>query len=220
MRLQAQHGVADLQQTRENTREAILGHYYGLYLYRCGDYEQAAKVMELYRGQSAALDLVCVVALAELQPDGHARATKLHEEIAARDLGPWDLFNSQLILRFLGRKDEALEISRKFLTRPGRFPHVRQDSFRCFLEYCAGERSAEELVASVDGSRGELSNAHLCIALTALADGDRAKAKLHLRRCVDTHFYEFLPYDLGKMLLSRMDRDKDHTWPPWIKPLK
>jgi hypothetical protein len=34
----------------------------------------------------------------------------LHREIAGRDLSGWDKFNSQLILRFLGRKKEAVEV--------------------------------------------------------------------------------------------------------------
>ena len=68
------------------------------------------------------------------------------------------------------------------------------------------------------GKRGDLSNAHLCVALTALADGDRATAKRHLQLCLDTRFFEFFPYDLAQMLLSRMARDD--AWPPWIKPAK
>ncbi|MFO0852765.1 MAG: hypothetical protein U0871_30010, partial [Gemmataceae bacterium] len=99
--------------------------------------------------------------------------------------------------------------------QPSLFPAVRREPFRKALEYCAGQRSAADLIASIGPKRGDLCNAHLCVALTALADGDRAAAKRHLQSCVDTRHYEFFPYDVAQMLLSRMS--KDGTWPPWIK---
>ena len=155
-----------------------------------------------------------MILLAEL-PDGVRRANQLLEEVTARDLGAWDLFNTQLILRFLGRKQEAIEVSRKFLARPDRFPAVRKESFRRALEYCAGQRSEADLLQSVQASRLDLSNAHLSIALTALADGDRKKARRHLQRCFDTRYFEALPYSLSRSLLARMSQDP--AWPPWIK---
>ena len=133
-----------------------------------------------------------------------------------QDLGAWDLFNSQLILRFLGRKQEAIEVSRKFLARPDRFPAVRKESFRRALEYCAGQRSEADLLQSMQASRLDLSNAHFSIALSALADGDREKARRHLQRCFDTRYFEALPYSLSRSLLARMSQDP--AWPPWIKP--
>jgi hypothetical protein len=154
-----------------------------------------------------------VIALAELR-DGRVRATQLYKEMELRDLGGWDLFNSQLILRFLGDKEQAVEVSREFLKKPQRFPPVRQEPFRRALVYCAGQCSAEDLIASLRGSRQDICNAYLCIALTALADGDRKEARNHLRLCVRTRHFEVFPYDVGQMLLSRIDNDP--KWPPWI----
>ena len=105
----------------------------------------------------------------------HPRANQLLDEVTAQALGAWDLYNSQLILRFLGRKKEAIEVSRKSLAQPDRFPTVRKDAFRRALEYCAGQRSEADLLQSVQASRLDLSNAHVSIALSALADGDRKK---------------------------------------------
>jgi tetratricopeptide (TPR) repeat protein len=209
-------GLADLGHLAETTNDNNMGYYYCIALYLCGDFEHAVRVLEKRKGE-VVLNLVRVLPLVEL-PEGPSRANKLYDEIAAHDLRDWDLFNSQLILRFLGRKKEAIEVSRKFLTHPDRFPPVRQDAFRGHLEYCAGQRSEKDLISSTKGARGDLSNAHLCIALTALADGDRKKAKEHLELCKATHFFEFLPYDLSLMLLSRMN--KDPTWPPWIPAKK
>ena len=78
------------------------------------------------------------------------------------------------------------------------------------------ERGPEaDLLESVQASRLDLSNAHLSIALTALADGDRKKARRHLQRCFDTRYFEALPYSLSRSLLARMSQDP--AWPPWIK---
>ena len=205
-------GLADLRNMAETTNDVFTGYYYALYLYRHDRFADAVRVLEKQKGLTV-VDLVRIIPLTEL-PDGWRQACKLHEEISGRDLKDWDLFNSQLILRFLGRNQHALNVSRKFLTEPDRFPAVRKDAFRRALEYCAGQRSADDLVHSVRGSRADLSNARLCIALTVLAEGDRKKAKEQLRLCAAAAYFEWLPYDLSVILLSRMD--KDPTWPPWI----
>jgi tetratricopeptide (TPR) repeat protein len=212
---QENEGLADLRHTAETTTDVNAGYYYSIALYERGEFERAVHVLEKRKGV-AVVDLARVIPLAEL-PDGPRRANKLYDEIAVRDLRDWDLFNSQLILRFLGRKQEAIGVSRKFLSQPDRFPAVRQDAFRRALEYCAGQRSADDLISSMRGNGGDLSNAHLCIALTALGEGDRHKAKQHLQLCYATRFFDNLPYDISLMLLSRMN--KDANWPPWI-PVK
>jgi hypothetical protein len=68
----------------------------------------------------------------------------------------------------------------------------------------------------VQTSRLDLSNAYLSIGITALADGDRTKARRHLQRGFDTRYFEALPYSLSRLLLARMTRDP--AWPPWIQP--
>jgi hypothetical protein len=173
-------------------------------------------MFERFQGENVT-DLCRILALVET-PGGAARADQLYRELMARDPGDWDLFNAQLVLRILGRKAEAVEASRKFLDRRDRFPPVRQEQFKRALEFCAGSRSAEDLIASMGGKRGDLCNAHLCVAVTALADGDRATARRHLNLCLGTRFYEFIPYEFARMLLARMDRDP--AWPPWVKPAK
>jgi serine/threonine protein kinase len=208
-------GVADLRRSSGVPNPGFHNIFFlGEYLYVTGEYAESVRVFERCKGESIA-DLCRILALVET-PGGAARADEVHREFMSRDPGDWDLFNSQLILRVLGRKAEAVEASRRFLTRPDRFPPVRQEQFRRALEYCAGVRSAEDLIASMGGKRGDLCNAHLCVAVTALADGDRATARRHLNLCLGTRFYEFIPYELARMLLARMDRDAG--WPPWIEP--
>jgi tetratricopeptide (TPR) repeat protein len=207
--------VDELRHVTETTGDSMVSANYAEALYDRGKYDQAYTIMSRMKGEPV-LDLLRVILLAEL-PDGVRRANQLLEEVMAQDLGAWDLFNSQLILRFMGRKQEAIEVSRKFLARPDRFPAVRKESFRRALEYCAGHRSETDLLQSVQASRLDLSNAHLSIALTALADGDRKKARRHLQRGFETRYFEALPYSLSRRLLARMTQDP--AWPPWIKPL-
>jgi tetratricopeptide (TPR) repeat protein len=212
-----EHAVmADLRRLLETTNDLLLFYPYGLALYLHGDFEEAVKVLEKQKGMIVA-DCFHVLALAEL-PDGPVRANRFCDEMLARDLSGWDLFNTQLLLRFLGRRQEAMEVSRKLLQQPERFPPVRQDSFRRALEYCAGKCTGDDLVNALRGSRGDLCNAHLCIALTALADGNRPEAEKQLHLCVATNCLDFLPYDIGQMLSSRMD--KDPTWPAWVPAKK
>ena len=202
----------DLRRATESTRDSMVSANYAEALYVRGKYDQAYTVMSRMKGEPV-LDLHRVIQLAQL-PDGVRRANQLLDEVMAQDLGAWDLFNAQLILRFLGRKQEAIEVSRKFLDRPDRFPAVRKESFRRAVEYAAGQRSEADLIQAVQASRLDLSNAYLSIGLTALADGDRTKARRHLQRCFDAQYFEALPYSLSRSLLARMRQDP--AWPPWI----
>ena len=205
----------DLQRLAEKIKDPLSVYFYGLALGRRGKSEQAVNVLAQAKG-AAVPDLVRGSLLAEL-PDGARRAGELYAQIAAQNPAGWELFNSQLLLRFLGRKQEAIDVSQQFLQQPERFPPVRRDSFRQTLEYCAGKRSANELLDSLRPSRVDLVNAHLCIALTALADADRAEAKKHFQASRETRVWEFLPYDLSTLFLARMEQDP--AWPPWI-PVK
>jgi tetratricopeptide (TPR) repeat protein len=209
---EAQAAWADLARVADRTNFPLAVYYCGQGYYLGGEFASAAQVLERQKGNLMA-DFVRVLALAEL-PDGPERANRLCEEVLARDLSDWDLFNAQLILRFLGRRQQALEVSLKFLEQPARFPPVRQDSFRRALEYCAGKRSADDLIRAVHGNRSDLCNAHLCIALTALEDGNRQEALKHFELCIKTNFFEILPYDVSRLLLQRMQ--KDSRWPRWV----
>jgi serine/threonine protein kinase len=206
--------IDDLRDVVERTGDLMAIVNYAAALYRAEKYDQAEAILSQKQGEPF-IDLVRVLFLAEL-PDGVLRGNQLLHQIMARDLGEWDLFNSQLILRFLGRKQDAMEVSSQLLAQPDRFPPVRQGAFRQALEYCAGTRSEQDLILGAQGSRLDLSNAELSVALTALAEGDREKSRRHLQRCLATGYTDALPYSLSVLLLVRMTRDPN--WPAWIKP--
>ncbi len=60
--------------------------------------------------------------------------------------------------------------------------------------------------------------AHFQIALHLLADGDRAGARDHFRRCVATNYFITMPYHWAAAFLARMEQDP--AWPPWIPQKK
>lgn len=206
--------VGDLRRVAENTGDPVLVMNYASALYREQKYEQAYDFLAT-KEQEPFLGLHQAIIVAELN-DGVSRATRLVEEILAREPGAWDLFNCQLVLRLLGQKPEAVEVSRTFLRHADRFPTLRKTAFREALEYCADQRSEENLLDSCRNSRLDVSNAHLCIALSSLAEGKRYKARVHLQKCLDTHYVEALPYSLALLLRARMTQDA--AWPPWIAP--
>jgi serine/threonine protein kinase len=206
----------ELEQILKKTSHTNTLWSYALYLYRRGQFKDALKALEKEKGSIEADFLRCVV-LAEL-PDGPARALKLQQEIAARDLHGWDLFNSQVLLRFLGRKAEAVQASRKFYREPSRLFPARKEQIQAAADYCAGELTADDALKADRGSRWGQCNVHFCIALTLLAEGDRKCAEQHFRQSIQTGAFLLLPYDLSWEFLARLE--KDPTWPPWVPQKK
>jgi lipoprotein NlpI len=123
------------------------------------------------------------------------------------------LFNSQLLLRFLGRSDEAIKVSRDHLEQTKATRKTKW--IRKLFEYCAGEATEAKLLAATDDALGNRCGAHFCIGITYLAEGQRGLARKHFQSSVDTQCFTYLPYDLSMMFLSRMNQDA--TWPLWIK---
>src|SRR5262249_44764210 len=148
---------------------------------------------ELLEGGPGTFDfaiLRCMV-LAEM-PGGHQRALDLQRQRAAADLRGWDLFNSQAMLRFLGQKREAVEASRACRRTPERLFPARLEQLRLALDYCCGDLSEERLAEGARKSRMTLGNAHFCVALTHLANGDRERARQHFRLVVETGAFPIL----------------------------
>ena len=195
-----------------STRNGNAAAYAAAELYRRGRFEQALAVVEPHAEQRWMALIRAIVAMETHQ--GPAIIQSIDADNAANPPKHWDRFNAQLILRFLGRLDEAFQASRQFLAEPQGFPPVRQEAFRRALEYCAGRKSERELVTSLQGQRADLVNAHLSIALTNLAEGHRADAVRQLELTQATHYYDFTPYEISGMLLSRLRLDP--AWPPWI----
>jgi tetratricopeptide (TPR) repeat protein len=82
------------------------------------------------------------------------------------------------------------------------------------LQYWAGRASADDLVSGAGSSRVAQCRQRYLVAVTRLADGDRAAAREHFRRCVETGLQPMSEYQWSRAFLARLDRDPH--WPPWI----
>jgi hypothetical protein len=202
--------IADLH--KASLHDALAACYYAFYLYQSQKYDRALEVIEPYSDEPFAAFIRVIVAMETPRSEEVLKSIDISG--LSKTLEGWDRFNAQLMLRFLGKLDEATEASRQFLLEPEKFPPANKIAFGKVLEYCAGNSNAATLVRSLDGRKGDLCNAHLCIALTELAKGNRIEALLNLENAVATRFYEYLPYEISGMLLSRLKRDPN--WPPWI----
>jgi hypothetical protein len=97
---------------------------------------------------------------------------------------------------------------------------LRTPSQKCKTqtEYLAGElpeEKLEEKLVDWAGPFDVLQQAtYFLIALRALADGKRAKAREFLQKTVDSRAVGAWNYDLATVLLEKMTEDPE--WPEWI----
>lgn len=89
----------------------------------------------------------------------------------------------------------------------------RSAFFAVLLDYNAAVASEAELFRTAT-TRRQKCYAHFSVGLSPLGDGDRDGARSHLRQALDSNFYFILVYDLSRVLLDRLERDRQ--WPPWI----
>ena len=81
--------------------------------------------------------------------------------------------------------------------------------------FWAGQASAEDLVNSAGPSRFAQCRAHYLIALSRLAAGDRAAARQHFSRSVETNVLAASDYYWSRAFLARLEEDP--RWPAWIE---
>jgi serine/threonine protein kinase len=188
-------------------------------LYRLGRFEEAFRATEV-PGRTDDLPLRLLVprimAMAETPGFSLDQALAEYRRLIVQDKTGANLLDSQLLLRLLGRKAEALATARAELSparsSPGPIPIPRS-----MADYLRGNGSEAELLQASTGSRSDLFSAHLTIALTHLADGDRAGARHHLEQALATHYFRNRVW--WPLALAMQERLKtDPTCPPWIKP--
>jgi hypothetical protein len=205
--------LEELRLASERTNDPWVGYAYALSLYRRGDCQQAFAVLSRRQG-AGNFDYLRVFIMAE-QPDGPAGALRAYQDLAARyQTGTVALYN-QLVLRFLGRKSEAVAASLTFRQHPERLPPIGKESYQRLVDYSCELITEEELLGASAHSNHDLCRAHFFIAMTKLAEGNRHSAAEHLRKCVATRDFIFVAWFLSRIFLARME--KDPTWPPWLK---
>jgi serine/threonine protein kinase len=204
----------EMRHTSELTGDRVILGWYAAELYRQGKPKEVLAVLGGPRG-SIVPDFIRCYALME-GPGGEAKALEAWKEMAG-SLHGWQWLYGQTVLRFIRADAAASAATRAFRSQPDRFDVVNRVSFERMLTYSAGEIGPEVLLEGTAGSRRSLCRAHYFIALTKLCGGDRPGARVHLELAVATRAFSMWTWDMSRLLLARLEKDK--AWPPWI-PLK
>jgi tetratricopeptide (TPR) repeat protein len=211
--------LAELARISEQTGHIGVITSFARELYRRGEYQRAAEFLDRRKsdpGNTSTVHIARGFVLAEL-PDGPARALEAYKDAAA--LGPTGQitqFGPETILLLLGRKAEAVAVCRE-ARRQAVLPPPEAEGRYWVMDYGSELITADELLQAAGRSRGRRSFCHYRIALQLLADGDRAGAREHFRRCVAANFVFAAAHGWAKAFLARMEQDP--AWPPWI-PMK
>jgi serine/threonine protein kinase len=183
-------------------------------LYRLGRSGEALKLLDARRQPDLMGDFCRGVVVAEL-PDGPRLANAEYQKIEQRY--PRELSEvptPSYLLMLLGKTEQARVNLRKI-----RIPPVQSQEWKDFYharrQYWGGEISEEIFLAAAGGSRWQLCYAHYYIAMSRLARGDRAAARQHFRKAIDTRAIALFDWNFAEMFLSRLEQDP--AWPAWIQ---
>ena len=188
-----------------------------LMLYRRGEYEQALAATDRARARGYGLTRVQRgFILAEL-PDGPRRAAGAFEDAVAEDDPSYHRLFAPSILLLLGRRADAVQAAWKVRNDPTVVPPWDRDWYQHRLDYLCDQITDEQLLRAAGAGRPKLCEAHFQIGLRHLADGDRAGARKHFRKCDETRVFIYWEHEWARAFLKRLEAGA--TWPPWI-PVK
>jgi hypothetical protein len=151
--------------------------------------------------------------LAEQPEIGRDKAYQRYRELIAPRKGeangptrtPYEL----ALLMLLGKSEEAADQFRSVYA-----------AVQPFTKYLTGSRyEADEakFLQSAGKNRLKLCGTHYVIGLVRLSDGDRAGAREHFQKALDSRFYAHNLYPYARAYLARLNRDPE--WPKWL-PVK
>jgi serine/threonine protein kinase len=185
-----------------------------LMLYRRGEYEQALAAIDRARARGHALTRVQRgFILAEL-PDGPRRATVAFEDATAEDEPSYHRLFAPSILLLLGRRTDAVQAAWKLRSDPTVVPPWDRDWYQHRLDYLCDRITDDQLLRAAGACRPKLCEAQFQIGLWHLADGDRAGAREHFRKCDESRVFIYWEYEWARAWLQRLE--EGCTWPPWI----
>src|SRR5262245_53647324 len=105
---------------------------------------------------------------------------------------------------------------------PTRLPFADSSGWKEFYEamrkFGCGEPSEARYLASAGTSNWKQCHAHYAVGQFRLAGGDRAGAREHFSKAVNTRATWFIQWPWSLMFLSRLE--KDPAWPKWIPSKK
>jgi predicted Zn-dependent protease len=206
--------LAELRKGWESSPEhAWIAENLAIMLYRRGEFREALSALDNASYRDSEISTSRAYLAAEL-PDGPERAYELYRPSRGEKMEGIGLMYHQTILRLLGRRAEAVEAARAIRVGFQREPRWLLDWYRKLLDYCCDEASTEEILMAAGPSRWRQCEAHFFIGMNAVCDGDRAAAKAHFQKCIDTHVFGFFEYHWSRAFLTRIEKDPD--WPAWI----
>jgi hypothetical protein len=117
------------------------------------------------------------------------------------------------LLLLLGKQQEAKKRYANYRT-PFALSQEWKDFNEAVGQFGRGEMSEEAYLAKAGNSRWRQCYALSAIGMNRLAAGDRAGAKAHFVKVVNSRAVLFFEWNWGVMILSRLEEDPN--WPPWI----
>jgi hypothetical protein len=150
-----------------------------------------------------------IILRAELPEVGRDGAFDRYQKLVAgrnqpRWNGPmWTPFESDALM-LLGKEKEA----------PRQAASI---SLMRLNKYLSGDMTEAGFLKSMETNRLTSCTAHYFVGLVRLSNGDRAGAREHFQKALDTKFYAHTQYPYARAFLARLKRDPE--WPKWI-PVK
>jgi tetratricopeptide (TPR) repeat protein len=206
--------LAELERGSRHPETTDLVAQYALGLYERGRDAEALRVLdERLKPNNSAGQMLRILLLAEQPEVGRDKAyERFRELMAARKGGAdgpsWSPYQLGLLL-LLGKGKEAAEQHKSV--------SAIQPSVQPFTKYLTGSLSEAEYLESAGISRPLLCGTHYVIGLVRLSNGDRAGAREHFQKALDTKFYTHNLYPYARTYLARLKRNPE--WPRWI-PVK
>jgi sugar/nucleoside kinase (ribokinase family) len=214
--------IEALRQARDRAKAAgeppLFDLPYAHLLFRQGDTARAMEVVEgegvrPYMQKAAGAGLIYLGL-----PDGPARAMQQHQDYMATNRPAVASFYSLAIPLALGRKAEATAGFRRLRDQ---LQHqrslslsVRSDWYQKLLDFGSDRLSEDELLRAAGTSLWNRCEAHFFAGLRQLGEGNRAAARAHFEKSVETRVYAFMDYQWSRTFLALMSRDPN--WPPWL----
>ena len=204
--------LEDLRRASANIKDNLVGYFNALVFYEQSKSPEGLDAMDHNR-KSREINGDCVRALllAEL-PDAPTHLQHAFQEYTNqyRTGSTW----APIFPLLLGATAESRAASLELVQQTNRLPRLRREFYLRLVKYQAGVLPEPEFLNSLGASRWNQLEGHFFIALTHLAEGDRAGALEHLRQAIATRATGFALYDWSPAFLKRLEADPN--WPPWI----
>jgi serine/threonine protein kinase len=206
--------LESLRQASVTIKDNLVGYFNALVLYEEGKFEPALEAMDRNRkNREINGDSIRALILAEL-PDATTRLQQAFQEYTNyyRSATSW----APIFPLLLGAPAQSRAQSLELVQQTNRLPRLRREFYLCLAQYQAGMLPESAFLKSLGVSRWNQIEGQFFIALTHLAEGDRAGAREHLRLAIASHVNGYVLYDWSPAFIKRLETDPN--WPPWIPP--